>query len=63
MGVAGGHIAAGQHVDAEQHGRTSRCALARSWKRKVPRAAGSMARESPLPNCGLDHIAQRQVRG
>jgi hypothetical protein len=22
----------------------------------------SMARESPLPNCGLDHIAQRQVR-
>ena len=27
-----GHIAAGQHVDAEQHGRTSRCALARCWK-------------------------------
>jgi hypothetical protein len=23
----------------------------------------SMAREPPLPNCGLDHIAKRPVRG
>ena len=35
-----GHIATGQHVDAEQRGRTSRCALARCWRCKVPRAAG-----------------------
>jgi hypothetical protein len=56
-GGSGGHIAAGQHVDAEQHGRTLRCALARCWKCKVPHAAGSMARESPLPNCALDHIS------
>jgi len=39
----------------------TRCAVLTArvccWKCKVPRAAGSMARESPLPNCGLDHIA------
>jgi hypothetical protein len=32
-----------------------------SAKFHLPRA--SVSRDSPLPNCGLDHIAQRQVRG
>jgi hypothetical protein len=58
---AGGAVRTSSHTTARVrltvNGRTSRCALARCWKCKVPRAAGSMARVTPLPNSGLGHIA------